>query len=58
MNQYAIGLRLKMTKFTNPHGLQDKANHSTAYELAQLSTHALKNSFVHEIVNCQIHTAL
>lgn len=46
-----------MTRFANPHGLQDKANHSTAYELAQLSVHALKNPLVCEIVNCKTHTA-
>lgn len=57
MNQYALNLRLKMTRFTNPHGLQDKANHSTAYELAQLSAHALKNPLVLAIVNCKIHKA-
>ncbi len=27
-------LHMKTTKYTNPHGLADKANHSTAFELA------------------------
>ena len=34
MNKLAFKLHLRNTNYTNPHGLADKANHSTAYELA------------------------
>jgi D-alanyl-D-alanine carboxypeptidase len=34
MNSTAMRLHMKTTKYTNPHGLSDKANHSTASELA------------------------
>jgi D-alanyl-D-alanine carboxypeptidase (penicillin-binding protein 5/6) len=50
MNLMALKLHLKTTRYTNPHGLADKANHSTALELAQLSSYAMKNPIVREIV--------
>ncbi len=43
MNIMAKKLHMKQTTYTNPHGLSEKANHSTAYELAYLSSHAMKN---------------
>ena len=36
-------MHLRSTVFTNPHGLADRANHSTAFELAILSSYAMKN---------------
>ena len=42
MNQTALKLHLKQTRFANPHGLSDKANHSTATELAILSAAVMK----------------
>lgn len=55
MNSYVMKLHLKVTRYTNPHGLVDKANHSTAYELAQISAHAMKNPLIREIVSCKTY---
>jgi D-alanyl-D-alanine carboxypeptidase len=46
---------MKMTRYTNPHGLADKANHSTAIELAYLSSIAMKNALFRKIVNCKVY---
>jgi D-alanyl-D-alanine carboxypeptidase (penicillin-binding protein 5/6) len=54
MNSTAMRLHLKTTKYTNPHGLSDKANHSTANELAQLSSFAMKNAVIRKIVSCKV----
>ena len=43
MNSLAAKLRLQSTQFTNPHGLPDKGNHSTAYDIACLTYHAMKH---------------
>lgn len=43
MNIMAKKLHMKQTNYTNPHGLSEKSNHSTAYELAYLSSYAMKN---------------
>ena len=43
MNKMCHKLHLKSTCYTNPHGLADKANHSTAYELACVANYAMKN---------------
>ena len=44
-------MHLKATCYTNPHGLADKANHSTAYELACVANYAMKNPIFAKIVN-------
>ena len=46
---------MKTTKYTNPHGLSDKANHSCAVELAFLSSYAMKNPVFRKIVNTKKH---
>ena len=43
MNNMCHKMHLKSTCYTNPHGLADKANHSTAYELACVANYAMKN---------------
>ena len=43
MNKMCLKLHLKSTYYTNPHGLADKANHSTAFELACVANYAMKN---------------
>ena len=43
MNEKAEVLGLTATHFTNPHGLDDEAHYTTAYDLAVLSAYALKN---------------
>jgi D-alanyl-D-alanine carboxypeptidase (penicillin-binding protein 5/6) len=59
MNREAARLKLKNTNFTNPHGLSDKANHSSAFELARLCSHCMKNcAFFAELVNTKVHHAV
>ena len=43
MNEKAESLGLTATHFTNPHGLDDEAHYTSAYDLAVLSAYALKN---------------
>jgi hypothetical protein len=59
MNRAAAKLNLKNTNFTNPHGLSDKANHSSAFELARLCSHCMKNSpLFAELVSTKLHHAV
>jgi serine-type D-Ala-D-Ala carboxypeptidase (penicillin-binding protein 5/6) len=46
---------LKNTQFTNPHGLADKGNHSTAFDISMLAFNALKDNHFRSIVNKQKH---
>ena len=43
MNERAAQMGLSDTHFTNPHGLYDEDHYTTAYDLAIISAHALKN---------------
>jgi serine-type D-Ala-D-Ala carboxypeptidase (penicillin-binding protein 5/6) len=59
MNRTAISsFHLKCTSFTNPHGLADKGNHSTAFDIAMLAFNALKDQNFREIVNKQKHECI
>ena len=51
MNKMCLKLHLKNTYYTNPHGLADKANHSTAFELACVANYAMKNPIFAQIVS-------
>lgn len=51
MNERAAQMGLKNTHFTNPHGLNDDEHYTTAYDLAVISAHALKNETVRNIVS-------
>ena len=51
MNRYSKKLSLKNTIFDSPHGLANSLNRSTAEDIALLSSYAMKNSTVREIVN-------
>ena len=53
MNEYASKLGLENTSFENPHGLDGERHYSTAYELAVLTEHAMKNETFREIVGCR-----
>ncbi len=53
MNRYVNVFHLKSTKFSNPHGLADKGNRSTAFDIAVLAFHALKDPNFRSIVNKQ-----
>ena len=51
MNQKAEALGLVDTHFVNPHGLDDEAHYTTAYELARLTQAALQNATLARIVS-------
>ena len=42
MNKLAYGLGLKMSSFSNSHGLSDKSNKSSANDLGKLACIAIK----------------
>lgn len=48
-NEKAYTLGLRDTNFTNPHGLYDENHYTTAYDLAILTSYALKNETVARI---------
>lgn len=50
MNDNAKKLGLTNTHFDNPNGLDGKTHYTTAYELAQITAHAMQNEIFHEIV--------
>ncbi len=50
MNERAISLGLEDTHFTNPHGLDDPDHYSTAYDLALLARHALRQPILARMV--------
>ena len=56
MNQKAAQLGLSSTHFTNPHGLHDKEHYTTAYDLAVLTSVALKNETFLEICSTKTKT--
>ena len=43
MNKTARRFHMRLTNYANPHGLADKSNHSTAFELAYMANQAMKN---------------
>jgi D-alanyl-D-alanine carboxypeptidase (penicillin-binding protein 5/6) len=50
MNAKAGSLGMERTNFANPHGLDDRGHFSTAYDLAVLARHALRNpTFAHMV---------
>ena len=51
MNRTAEELGLQNTHFVNPHGLDDEKHYSSAYDLAVLTQHALKNERLRSIVS-------
>ena len=51
MNQKAVQIGMKNTTFHNPHGLdEDEGNLSTAYDMAILTSYAMKNEEYKKIV--------
>ncbi len=54
MNQKAIALGLKDTKFVNPHGLPGRGQYITAYDLATIMGHAIKNPVIREILGTRV----
>ena len=51
MNEYAIEIGLSNSHFEVPHGLDDPAHYSSAYDLALITTKAKENKIFNEIVN-------
>lgn len=43
------------TSFDSPHGMMNKHNYSTAYDIAKLSSKCMKNEYFRKIVNTQIY---
>ena len=51
MNKTAIKIGAKNSNFVNPHGLHDDNHYTTAYDLAIISSYAMKNPIFKEIVS-------
>lgn len=56
MNKKASELGLENTHFVTPNGLDAKDHHTTAYDLARLTAHALRNPDFVRIVSTYKHT--
>ena len=56
MNNRAIAAGAKNTNFVNPHGLPDDNHYTTSYDLALITSEALKNKVFAEIVKTKKHT--
>ena len=56
MNAKASSLGLTNTHFVTPHGLDNDAHHTTAYELALLTNYALENETFRKLVNTTNYT--
>lgn len=53
MNKFATSLNLKNTHFANPHGLDADDHYTSAYDLAIMTSYALKNPTFKEIVSTE-----
>ena len=51
MNNLSISLGLQNTHFDNPHGLDSNTHYTSAYDLAILTSYALKNETFREIIS-------
>jgi len=57
MNDKAKEIGMKNTKFNNPHGLDENGgNKSTAYDMALLTSYAMKNPLYEQITGTKKHT--
>lgn len=54
MNHKALALGLKDTRFVNPHGLPGRGQYITAYDLARIMGHAIKNPVLREILGTRV----
>ena len=55
MNEKVNELGLKQTKFQNPHGLSQNNHYTSAYDLAIITSYALKNEVFKDIVSTKMH---
>lgn len=53
MNNFVLGLGLSDTHFDNPHGLDSNTHYTSAYDLAVITSYALKNPMFREIVSTE-----
>lgn len=53
MNNFASDLGLVHTHFANPHGLDGEGHYTSAYDLAIMTSYALKNPVFREIVSTE-----
>ena len=51
MNERAVKMGLENTHFTNPHGLYEKDHYTSAYDLAIIASHLIKNEALKKIVS-------
>ncbi|MDD3269794.1 MAG: D-alanyl-D-alanine carboxypeptidase [Syntrophomonadaceae bacterium] len=56
MNSRAAQLGMKDTHFCNPHGLENSAHYTTAYDLALVSREALKHKIFRQVVSTKTKT--
>ncbi len=57
MNELAEEIGMKNTEFNNPNGLdEEKGNYSTAYDMAILTSYAMKNKTYRKIVSTKKYT--
>ena len=49
MNSFAVRCGANNTHFTNPHGLDENDHYTTAYDLALMTSYALKNNIFRDI---------
>lgn len=56
MNEKAKNLEMKNTNFSNPNGLDQPENYSTAYEIAQLVDYAMEKPLLWDILRIQSAT--
>lgn len=57
MNLNAAKLRMFSSNFDSPHGLINKYNYSTAYDVCIMTTHCMKNPTFREVVRTKAYTA-
>ncbi len=58
MNRTAVAAGAYNSHFTNPHGLDDAAHYTTAYDLAMITRYALKSELFCNIVSTKKHEYL
>ena len=51
MNRQAKKLKIEKAHFSNPHGLQEKANHASPQDICKVTAYALKYDLIREIVS-------
>lgn len=50
VNKKAYEIGAKDSYFTNPHGLDENNNHSTAYDIALITRYAINNKYIKKII--------